>query len=456
MSDLGNPENPLKVAIVGSGPSGFYAAEALLSSPNVAANITMIDKLPTPFGLVRSGVAPDHQNLKQPIKVYDRIAQSDAMSFLGNVEVGRHLSIKDLRETHHAVIFAYGAGAERALHVPGADLKGCYSAGSFVGWYNGHPDFRDCTFDLAHDSVVIIGQGNVALDVARVLSKSVEELRKTDIAKHALEVLSESRIRDIQIIGRRGPAQAKFSPQILKEWNKIAGCQPVVRASELILNEASVSELSDKMNFFATKNLEILRSFTQIVNSDERKSCHFRFNLDPVSVDGADVVQAVECARTSLTGPPFKQLAVDTAKRERIACGAVFSSLGFRGNPISDLPFVQSEGVVSHRAGRILDAARTGLYACGWIKRGASGTIGSNRADSLETVATLLSEIGSLDRMPKPGASGLMERLRGRSQRWTSYQDWQKIDRIEVMAGAAAEKPREKMTRVDEMLQSIE
>lgn len=238
MSQLGSPENPLRVAIVGSGPSGFYATGALIKS-DVNVKITMLERLPAPYGLVRNGVAPDHPKLKQAIKLYDKIAQAEEFTFLGNVTVGRDIAVDELCKTHHAVIFACGAETDRKLGIPGEDLPGSYTATEFVGWYNGHPDYRNQTFDLSHETAVIIGQGNVAADVSRILAKTVDELKHTDIAQHALDVLAESKIRNIYVIGRRGPAQAKFTPKELREFGDLADCDPVVNPAEMKLNQES-------------------------------------------------------------------------------------------------------------------------------------------------------------------------------------------------------------------------
>ena len=259
----GTPDNPLRVAIVGSGPSGFYAAEALLKSGLTVA-VDMLERLPSPYGLVRSGVAPDHPKLKQAIDVYARVAESPGFTFIGNVTVGRDIPVDALKQAHHAVIFTCGAETDRALGVPGEDLPGSHTATEFVGWYNGHPDYRDRSFDLSAENAVIIGQGNVAADVARILAKTRSELEHTDIAEHALEVLAASRVRTIHVVGRRGPAQAKFTPKELREFGELEACAPVVDPTELALNAESQAELDDKTNPGTRKICELFTEFSRL------------------------------------------------------------------------------------------------------------------------------------------------------------------------------------------------
>src|SRR5512134_1604614 len=260
MEALGTEGNPLRAAVVGSGPSGFYAAEALLKG-GAAARVDMIERLPVPFGLVRHGVAPDHPKLKEAILVYDKIARLPNYSLLANVTVGRDVTVAELLACYHAVVFACGAESDRRLGVPGEDLQGSYTATEFVGWYNGHPDYRDRQFDLSREVAVIIGQGNVAIDVCRILAKTVDELKHTDIAEHALEALAESRIREIHLVGRRGPAQAKFTTKEFRELGELTACEPVVDAADLVLNPESLAELEDRAGSTAKKNMEVLQGF---------------------------------------------------------------------------------------------------------------------------------------------------------------------------------------------------
>ncbi|MGH8504205.1 MAG: NADP oxidoreductase [Gammaproteobacteria bacterium] len=455
-ANLGSEDNPLRVAIVGSGPSGFYATEALLKS-GLAVRIDMFERLPAPFGLVRNGVAPDHPKLKEAIFVYARIAEHPRFNFLGNVTIGRDVTIDELRASHHAVLFCCGAETDRKLGIPGDDLPGSHTATEFVGWYNGHPDYRDREFDLSSEVAVVIGQGNVAVDVCRVLAKTADELKFTDIAQHALEQLAESKIREIHMIGRRGPAQAKFTHVELRELGELADCDPVVNPEGLKLNRASETELADKRNRTAIKNVEILREFAARPSSNRRRRCFIRFLEGPARLEGNDRLERLVLVKNRLDGEPGQQVARETGDIVDLDCGLLFRSIGYRGIPIPGLPFDERRGVLPNAQGRIMDlSAQTlpGLYCAGWIKRGPSGIIGTNRADSVATVKALLADVeqGRVDATPKSGADGIGPRLAARGIRALGFAQWLKLDAAEIERGAPAGKPREKFTRVDEML----
>src|SRR5258708_1464523 len=335
---LGSANNPLQVAIVGSGPSGFYAAEALFRSP-LTVRVDMIERLPVPFGLVRYGVAPDHPKLKQPTLVFDKIAQSPGFTFLGNVTVGRDVSLEELRTTHHAILFACGAESDGRRGLSNEDLAGSHTATEFVGWYNSHPDYRDRSFDLSQEVVVVIGQGNVAIDVARILAKPIDELRGTDMAEHALDALAGSRVRDIHIIGRRGPAQASFTFKELRELGDLGGCATLVSESDLQLNSASLAELEDKNNFNAAKNVEILQSWTTHRATAVGKRIWFHFMQSPVGIAGTGRLERITLERNRLTGPALGQLAQGTGEMVDLNCGLLFRSIGYRGKPLPGVPF---------------------------------------------------------------------------------------------------------------------
>jgi ferredoxin--NADP+ reductase len=454
MSVPGTGDNPLKVAIVGAGPSGFYAAEALLKSDR-QVRIDMIERLPAPYGLVRHGVAPDHPKLKEAIAVYDRIARSPEFRFFGNVTVGRDVSVEALRAAYHVVIFASGAESDRRLGVPGEDLAGSYTATEFVGWYNGHPDFRDRVFDLTQEVAVIVGQGNVAADVGRILAKTVDELRHTDIAEHALEALAASRVREIHVVGRRGPAQAKFTAKELRELGELDAADVVVDPADLELNPESLAEFEDRKGAAAKKNFEILREFAARPRTARHRQIYFRFLLSPVEILGREHVEGVVLERNRLSGGPNQQSARGTGERLEMAAGLIFRSIGYKGTAIAGVPFDARQGVFPSQEGRIVEpggAAMPGLYACGWIKRGPTGIIGTNKPCSVATVASLLADLASLDQGPKPGAEGLPALLGADGRRVVSYDDWLAIDQAEVSRGAPKGKPREKFTSVDEML----
>ena len=458
MAPLGTAQNPVRAAIVGSGPSGFYAGEALFDSDQVVL-VDMFERLPSPFGLVRSGVAPDHPKLKQPIQLYQKIAESPNFRFLGNVTVGRDLSVEELQRCYHVLIFACGAEADRRLGIPGEHLAGSHTATEFVGWYNGHPDYRDREFDLSHETAVVIGQGNVAVDVCRILCKTMDELVHTDIASHAIEVLAQSRIRDVYMIGRRGPAQAKFTHQELRELGQLKDCDPIVARGELELNPPSREELLDKNNRASGKSYEVLQSFAARSAPTRSRRCHIRFLRSPLALEGEGRLERVLLARNRLEGTPSQQVARETGEVERLECGLLFRSIGYRGTAISGVPFDARQGIFPNRDGRIVDGqgnALPGMYATGWIKRGPTGLIGTNRADSLATVAALQADLPHLSTTVKAGADGLLPLLQSRGVRVVSYADWQKIDAAEVRRGESAGKPREKFTRVHEMMQAIE
>ncbi len=463
----GSEQHPLRVAIVGSGPSGFYAAEGLVKSGRMV-RVDMFERLPAPFGLVRHGVAPDHPKLKEPIRIYDRIARVPEFRLLGNVTVGRDVSVEELRAAYHAVLFCCGAESDRRLGIPGEDLPGSHTATEFVGWYNAHPDYRDREFDLSQEVAVIIGQGNVAIDVCRILAKTVDELKHTDIAAHALECLAASRIREIHLIGRRGPAQAKFTTKEFRELGELADCDPVVDPADLELNTESLAELEDRAGSVAKKNLEVLKGFASRPARPTRRRVFLRFLLSPVELlddggggggGGGGRLEQVVLERNRLEGGPFRQTARATGERLTLACGLLFRSIGYKGVAIPGVPFDPRQGVFPSRDGRIVDEAGAvipGLYAAGWIKRGPTGIIGTNRADSLATVNSLLADLSTLDTGPKPGAEGLAGLGPGQGPRVVGYADWLVIDGAEVQRGASKGKPREKFTRVAEMLRLLD
>ncbi|HVH67367.1 MAG TPA: FAD-dependent oxidoreductase [Gemmatimonadales bacterium] len=452
--------HPLRIAIVGSGPSAFYAAEDLFKSGR-EVRVDMLERLPAPYGLVRHGVAPDHQKLKEPIRIYEGIARHPGFRLFGNVTVGKDVTVEELRAAYHAVLFCTGAETDRRLGIPGEDLPGSHTATEFVGWYNAHPDYRDRQFDLSQEVAVIIGQGNVAIDVARILAKTVDELKHTDIAEHALACLAASRIREIHLIGRRGPAQAKFTTKEFRELGELADCEPVVDPADLDLNPESRAELEERAGSVAKKNLEVLRTFAARgagARSAQRR-VFLRFLLSPVELRGEGRVEQVVLERNRLEGGPFHQVARGTGQYLTQACGLVFRSIGYRGVAIPGVPFDARQGVFPTRDGRIVDAAGIpipGLYASGWIKRGPTGIIGTNRADSMATLESLLADLDTLDRGPKPGAEGVPGlTAAGHGALVVGFEDWLVIDRAEVQRGAPKGKPREKFTRREEMLRLL-
>ncbi len=459
MANLGTEQNPLLVAIVGSGPSGFYAAEALIKS-DIKVNVDIIERLPSPYGLVRSGVAPDHPKLKTAINLYKKIADNPHFNLIANVTVGRDISIEDLRKTHHAVILTYGAETDRKLGIPGEDLKGSYTATEFVGWYNGHPDYRELEFDLSQDTAVIIGQGNVAADVSRILSKTVDELKHTDIAQHALDVLAESKLKEIHVIGRRGPAQAKFTPKELREFGELSDCNPIILEEDLLLNDESKKELEEKTNITNRKIYDQFCEFSKReLDSSKSKKCFFRFLMGPQEIIGNNQIEKLILEKNELSGEPFKQSAKGTNETIEINTGILFRSIGYHGIPMPGVPFHESWGTIPNEKGRVTEndgAIVDQLYTGGWIKRGPSGIIGTNRACSVETVTNLLDDIEKLDtETKKHGAKEIYSKLDSKNVRHVNFAEWSQIDAKEIEHGEPKGKPREKFTYIEEMLSVV-
>ena len=454
---LGTQERPLRVAVIGSGPSGFYAAQALMKA-EIEVEIDIVERLPSPYGLVRLGVAPDHPKIKNVIGVFERIAAKPNCRFLGNVTVGRDIAVEELRRHYDALIFANGAETDRRLNIPGEDLPGSYTATEFVAWYNGHPDYRDREFDLSQETAVVIGQGNVAIDVCRILAKTADELKHTDITQRALDALAESRIKDIYMVGRRGPVQAKFTQLEIKEMGQLADCDPVVRAEDLQFDPASQAEYDDPKNKAAKRIVPILGDFAARELSGKARRLHILFKQSPAEIKGDGRVQSIVLERNELVGEAFSLKARGTGETEELACGLVFRSVGYRGVPLPGVPFDEQRGVIPNEDGRVLDHETpvSGLYAVGWIKRGPSGVIGTNKPDSRATVASLLQDLPNLQPCPDPETDKVLALLKDRGVRVVSFEDWQIIDAAEVERGQASGKPREKYPSVEEMLATLE
>ena len=455
MSDsLGSDARPLRVAVVGSGPSGFYAAEALFKAePQV--QVDMFDSLGAPFGLVRYGVAPDHEKIKSVIRVYQKTAASPNFAFFGNVCVGEDISVEELRAHYDAVVFANGAQTDRRLGIAGEDLPGSYTATEFVAWYNGHPDYVDRQFDLSQEVAVVIGQGNVAVDVCRILCKTVDELKHTDISDYALDALAESKVKRIHMVGRRGPVQAAFTPPEIKEFGELEDCDPFVEPSDLDVNESSRVELDDPKNGPARKNFDALKSFAELETRSKSKRFVVDFLTSPKEIRGDGRLQSVVFEKNRLEGEPFKQKARGTGETFEMECGVFFRSVGYRGVPIAGVPFDEDWGIFPNDEGRITNDGTVvpGLYAVGWIKRGPSGVIGTNKPDSIATVKHVVADMPSLQPCASPSSDVVREMLQSRGVRVISYEDWQRIDAAEVARGEATGKPREKFVSVDAMIE---
>ncbi len=455
MSELGSPERPLRVAVVGSGPSGFYAAEHLFKQVGLTVEVDMFDRLPTPFGLVRGGVAPDHDKIKSVTKVYDKTAAREGFRFYGNVALGKDLSIDDLRAHYHAVILAVGAQTDRALGIPGENLPGSHAATEFVGWYNGHPDYKNRQFDLSAERAVVVGVGNVAMDVARILAKTCAELVSTDIADYALDALDLSRVREIVMLGRRGAAQAAFTPAELKEFGELADADVIVAPEDAALDSLSAEALKLSPDRDAEKNLALLADYAQRPPTGKSRRIILRFLTSPVEILGTEKVEGVKIVRNVLTHKPDGSLAAQaTDQTEVIPCELVFRSVGYKGVPLEGLPFDAKSGTIPNQLGRVTDAP--GMYAVGWIKRGPSGIIGTNKPDSIETAESLLTDFraGILDH-PAASRTALEGVLRERETQFVTFSDWQRLDVLEQAAGARLGRPRLKFTDVATMLEAL-
>ena len=449
---------PLRFAVVGSGPAGFYAAGSLLDA-DFPVEVDMIERLPTPWGLVRLGVAPDHPKLKTVSRAFERIAAKPGFRFLGNVEVGRDLHHDELAQLYDAVIYAVGAQTDRKLRVPGEDLPGSWSAFEFVAWYNGHPDFQGLSFDLDVERAVVIGNGNVALDVARMLALTPEELAPTDTTDQAIDAITNSRITDVVTLGRRGPAQAAFTPVELAEMGELAGADVVVDPAELELDAASAAQVEADTR--VRRNVDILRGFAGRTPTGKPRTVRLRFLVSPVAVLGEGRVEAVEIVHNRLEVRDGRAVAVPTDEREIIPCGLVFRSVGYHGVALSGVPFDETRGTMSNDCGRVLgDDGRPlhGVYCAGWIKRGPTGIIGTNKKDANETVQLLFEDVhaGRLSHAEHVRAEAVDSLLDERGVRRVVYAGWLSIDGVERSRGEPLGRPRVKLVTWDELLDAAE
>ncbi|MGE5692134.1 MAG: FAD-dependent oxidoreductase [Pseudomonadota bacterium] len=431
----------MKVAVVGSGPAGFYAAGALLAA-DPPAEVDLIERLPTPWGLVRLGVAPDHPKIKDVSRAFEKIAARPGFRFLGNVELGRDVSHDELRERYDAVLYAVGAQADRRMGIPGEDLPGSWAATEFVAWYNGHPDFQHLTFDLSGERAVVVGNGNVALDVARMLALTPAELAPTDTTDEAIAAINGAGIREILVLGRRGPVQAAWTPVEVGELGELAGADVVVDPAQLELDPASAAAL-EAAPPTVRRSVEHLRDFAARPPAGRPRAIRLRFFTSPVALLGDGRVEAVEVVRNELV----EGRAVPTDERERIPCGIVFRSVGYRGVALPGVPFDEESGTIPNDRGRV----EPGLYVAGWIKRGPSGVIGTNKKDATETVELLL-EDARAGLLPRPSGGDLLDLLVARGAEPVLYAGWKAIDAAERAAGEPRGRPRVKLCSWDDLL----
>ena len=408
----------------------------------------MLERLPTPWGLVRLGVAPDHPKLKSVSRAFERIAEKPGFRFFGNVEVGRDLSHEDLVRLYDAVVYAFGAQTDKRLGIPGEDISGSWSATEFVAWYNGHPDYQELPFDLNVERAVVIGNGNVALDVARMLALTPEELAPTDTTDPAIEAIGSSAVREIVIVGRRGPAQASWTTQELKEMGELAGADVRVDAADL---GGAVEDDTQ-----TRRNMDVLREFAAREPSGKGLAIRFLFFRSPVAIHGESRVESIELVRNRLEEQDGRLVAVATDEHETLPCGLVFRSVGYRGVGLPDVPFDDARGTIRNVGGRVTGAERT--YCAGWIKRGPTGIIGTNKKDASETVARLLEDVeaGRITHNPEATPDAVESLLAERGARAVVYTGWASIDELERTAGEKVGRPRVKLRSWDELLEAAE
>jgi len=443
----------MRVAIIGSGPAGFYAAEALLKRADAAVDVDMFDRLPTPYGLVRGGVAPDHQKIKTVIRVFATTAARPTFRFLGNVCLGRELTVEDLRRHYHQIVYATGNEADRRLGIPGEGIARCTPATVFVGWYNGHPDYRHAQIDLSVPRVAVVGNGNVAVDAARILLRTPAELEKTDIAAHAFDALCHSQVREVFILGRRGPGEAAFSPAELKELGTMEAAVPVVAPEELAGCDGRESTGNKD------KNLKILRAFAARQPRAHARKLHLRFLVSPVEViaDAAGNVAGLRLEKNRLEARPDGTLAArGTGAMEMLEVGMVLPAIGYAAERIAAVPYDEKARIIANEDGRVVDPASRAVianeYVVGWARSGPQGLIGEHKRASAQVVGHMIADGAKLAPRPLPHRDAIVALLRERGVQPVSFSDWKQLDDVEVARGARRGAPRDKIVDVEAML----
>jgi ferredoxin/flavodoxin---NADP+ reductase len=450
---------PPRVAIVGAGPAGAYAAACLLRARG-DVEIDLFERLPTPWGLLRGGVAPDHQEIKRLEDTFDSQTLQRGCRLFCNVEVGLDVSHAELMRHYTAVIYATGAQTDKSLGIPGEDLPGSWAATEFVAWYNGHPDYRGLDFDLSAERAVVIGNGNVAADVTRMLTLSARELERTDVADHALEALRESRIEEVVVLGRRGPAQAAFTSSELRELGHLDDVDTRVDQDDVELDPVSRRWLAEEGTFTARKNVELLREFaSRPTRPDARRRIELRFLRSPVEIHGSDRVEAIDIRRNEIVRAGDGSLRARATDEDvaTIECGLVLRSVGYRAVPLPDVPFDERHWVLPNGRGRVLTPdgdLLAGVYAVGWIKRGPTGILGTNKRDAEETVSCLVEDLraGTLAQPPEPAREQIDALLAERKPDLVDVQGWRAIDAHELERGRSEQRPRVKLASRDELL----
>lgn len=444
------------VAIVGSGPSGYFAAASLLkfadADGEVDVRVDVLEMLPTPWGLVRSGVAPDHPKIKTISTQFEKTGNDPRFRFFGNVEVGRHVQPAELAERYDAVVYAVGAQSDRPLGIPGEDLRGSVAAVDFVGWYNAHPHFEEMSPDLSTGRAIVVGNGNVALDVARILVSDPDALADTDIADHALQSLSARGVEEVVVIGRRGPLQATFTTLEVRELGDLAALADV----DVIIDPADLADISDDDLDAAGKtvkqNVRALRVHAERGSRGAKRRIVFRFQTSPIEIRGDGKVESIVLGRNELVDEGGRLVAKDTGEREELTAQLVVRAVGYRGVPTVGLPFDERSGTIPHVDGRI--EGRSNEYVVGWIKRGPSGVIGTNKKDSQETVNTLVADLeAGTPTTPDPDRStSLLQWFASRQPLLVTDDHWKLIDQHERTTGEPHGRPRVKLSSVADML----
>ncbi len=448
----------MRVAIIGSGPAGFYAAEALLRRTDTVVHVDMFDRLPTPYGLVRGGVAPDHQSIKTVTRVYEKTAARPTFRFLGNVCLGRDVTVEELRQHYHQIVYAVGNEADRRLGIPGEGIARCTPVAVFIGWYNGHPDYRQAEIDLSVSRVAVVGNGNTAIDAARILLRSPAELEKTDLAAHALEALRNSRVSEVFILGRRGPEQASFTPPELKEFGEMENIDPIVAPEELA--GCAIPETAGSSQ--QEKNLKILQSFAVRQPDAKAKKLHFRFLVSPAGIiadaDGKVAGLVLEKNRLEVQ-PDGTVSARGTGETEVLEVGMVLTAIGFAAKPIAGVPYDEKARVIANEDGRVVDPVSRNVianeYVVGWARTGPQGLIGAHKGASAHVVEHMIADGAGLEVRRLPDREAITSLLRQRGVQIVSFNDWKRLDDVEVARGERRGASRDKITDVEAMLEVL-
>lgn len=448
----------MRVAIIGSGPAGFYAAEVLLRRTDTVVHVDIFDRLPTPFGLVRGGVAPDHQSIKAVTRVYEKTATRPTFRFLGNVCLGSDVTVEELRQHYHQIVYAVGNEADRRLGIPCEGIARCTPATVFIGWYNGHPDYRHAKIDLSVSRVAVVGNGNVAIDAARMLLRTPAELEKTDVAAHALEALRHSKVREVYILGRRGPEQASFTPPELKEFGEMDDVDPIVAPEELA--GCTIPETAG--NTQQEKNLKILQSYAARQPGAKTKKLHFRFRVSPTEIiaDADGQVSGLKLEKNRLEVQPDGTVSArGTGEIEVLEVGMVLPAVGFAAKRIDGIPYDEKAKIIANEDGRVVDPVSRRVvaneYVVGWARTGPQGLIGSHKPASAHVVEHMIADGTGLEARELPEREAIDALLRQRGVQIVTFSDWKRLDDVEVARGERRGAPRDKIVDIDAMLEVL-